>query len=351
MAAPDYDGLKREVLSFLNAPASESARDQLALRIFTFQFESNRSYRAYCEALDLRPDTVASPREVPAVPADAFKTGIPLTSFDAQRATRRFLTSGTTGEVRGVHSFLDLDLYDASVRAGWRWAGLPSDCTAIFLSREPVHTPESSLTRMFEVLAEDLRTAPSPWLIGEDGTIQSDVLRQAAAGGEPILLFSTALALRHLCARLNEPLPLPPGSWVFQTGGFKGVQGDYDFDTFLSDLTTLLAVPADRIINEYGMTELSSQGYAVGPNVPHRFPPWLLVSVVDPASGILLADGEWGYLSFLDLANLGSVQGVRTQDFGRCLGAQEFALRGRDPAALPRGCSRASDSFLHPPSR
>ena len=67
---------------------------------------------------------------------------------------------------------------------------------------------------------------------------------------------------------------------------------------------------------------------------------------MDPETGKPAATGDVGYLEIVDLANLGSVAAIRTQDLAVVTGETEFILLGRDPGALPRGCSRASDDLL-----
>jgi hypothetical protein len=107
----------------------------------------------------------------------------------------------------------------------------------------------------------------------------------------------------------------------------------------------------ERIVNEYGMTELLSQlwepvltegGSASGWHVP---PPWLRVRALDPATLRPLPDGDDGVLAFFDLANLGSVSHVLTEDIG-CVREGRVRLRGRAPGAEPRGCSRAMDELM-----
>jgi hypothetical protein len=56
--------------------------------------------------------------------------------------------------------------------------------------------------------------------------------------------------------------------------------------------------------------------------------------------------GEIGLLRIVDLANLWSVLAVQTQDLAMALTEGGFLLLGRDPAALPRGCSRATDELM-----
>jgi hypothetical protein len=66
---------------------------------------------------------------------------------------------------------------------------------------------------------------------------------------------------------------------------------------------------------------------------------------VDPGTGLEVADGETGLLRIYDLANLGSVLAIQTRDLAVRRGG-DFELLGRDPAALPRGCSRSADEML-----
>jgi hypothetical protein len=94
------------------------------------------------------------------------------------------------------------------------------------------------------------------------------------------------------------------------------------------------------------MTELSSQFYRWADEEAHRGPFWARARVIDPERGRLAAAGAVGYLEIVDLANLGSVAAIRTQDLAIARGDSEFVLLGRDPAALPRGCSRATDDLL-----
>jgi hypothetical protein len=94
------------------------------------------------------------------------------------------------------------------------------------------------------------------------------------------------------------------------------------------------------------MTELSSQCYAIGPDAVFSCPPWMRMQVIDPATNQPLPPGRPGYLVLYDLANLDSVLAIRTRDFATAIDQSCFHLLGRDPGALPRGCSRASDDFF-----
>ena len=108
------------------------------------------------------------------------------------------------------------------------------------------------------------------------------------------------------------------------------------------------------VINEYGMTELCSQLYDATPlNCPGavdaterlKIPPrWLRVTVRDPVTLMPVADGEIGLLTFFDLANVGSVSAIMTEDLGMVESGRVRVL-GRGVAGDARGCALAIGQF------
>ena len=67
--------------------------------------------------------------------------------------------------------------------------------------------------------------------------------------------------------------------------------------------------------------------------------------VLHPLTLEPVPNGDVGILAHLDLANLGSVSAILTEDLGRLVGGG-FRLQGRSPGAEPRGCSLAMEDFL-----
>ena len=164
---------------------------------------------------------------------------------------------------------------------------------------------------------------------------------------KPLTVFGTALAFLNLFEQAPDlHLELPPGSIVMETGGFKGSGREVDQHELYGLFSRHLGITADSIWNEYGMTELSSQFYSNGINRSHRAPPWMKFQVIDPNTNEEARPGETGLLRIVDLANLWSVLSVQTRDLARARPDGGFLLLGRDPAALPRGCSRAVDELL-----
>jgi hypothetical protein len=134
---------------------------------------------------------------------------------------------------------------------------------------------------------------------------------------------------------------------VLETGGFKGSGRDVAKGDLYEELSHRLGVPTDSIWNEYGMTELSSQFYSRGVGRSHRAPPWVRFQVIDPETNQAASPRKIGLLRIVDLANLWSVLAVLTQDLAITQPDGGFLLLGRDPEALPRGCSRAVDELMH----
>jgi hypothetical protein len=313
----------------------------MALEVFRYQFEKNIPYRNYCEALGKTPESTASWQEIPALPTDVFKLpGAALRCFPESQISGHFLTSGTTSETKGKHEYRDLDLYAASVQgAVGAIFGRPpvfENHKPYFFSQRSENAPQSSLVRMFEILDKN-----GKWLIDPDGRIATEKFSPKGATA----VLGTSIALLRACDEM-EPTRLAEGSWIFETGGSKGLKKSFTPAEVRARLSAHFGVPESRILNEYGMTELFSQFYKWGNEETHKAPPWVGVRVVDVHTGQLAKPGEIGYLEIVDLANLETVMAIRTQDLAVAVGEREFILIGRDPDALARGCSRGVEDVL-----
>ena len=103
-----------------------------------------------------------------------------------------------------------------------------------------------------------------------------------------------------------------------------------------------LTVPEAHIVSEYGMSEISSQAYdrKAGSDVARafRFPHWARAAVISPETGAEVEDGETGLVRIIDLANVGSVLAIQTEDLA-VRRRDGFELVGRASEAEARGCS------------
>ena len=325
----DIQLLEERVSRFIRL--GEGSFEELILTAHSFQRIACAPYGAYCSNFA----TPTSWDEIPAIPLSAFRHA-PIRSFAAAQTVRSFRTSGTTGEGYGEHHFRTLELYRLAALTGWRHVGLPRSNLFCLMS-SPEESPHSSLSCMAGWLAPCER-----FLLGE----WDRLLKVVSVEREPLVLFGTALAFLNFFEWLGDrQLRLPSGSVAVETGGYKGTNRSLPKPELYSLFQRQLGIESDEIWNEYGMTELSSQFYARGLRSPHRGAAWVRARVMDPETEQECSDGAMGVLRVFDLANVGSCCVLQTRDLAIRRGVN-FELLGRDPAALPRGCSRAADELL-----
>jgi hypothetical protein len=339
------------------APWSDAEFERRALDAFGHQFEACAPYGAFCARRGATPGEVATWEEVPAVPATAFKH-LDLYSGGGRAPEAIFRTSGTTRGTtrRGCHHVPRLELYRAACVGPFGAAVVPDGGRLPFVSLIPAPpaVPDSSLSFMVGAVA-DRFASETHWVVDAEGRWTDDVedlFAARRAAGEPVALLGTALAFVHLLERAGPgSLSLPEGSRVMETGGFKGVGRSTTREELHGRIAMATGIAPARIVNEYGMTELLSQLYepvlteGLAAKGWHAAPPWLRVRALDPSTLRGLPDGQEGILSFFDLANLGSICHVMTEDIGSVREGR-VRLRGRTLGAEPRGCSRAMDELM-----
>jgi hypothetical protein len=376
-------------------PTNDAVRERpflgLALELFALQYDCNASYRLLCQSRGAQPDNIKHWTQIPAVPTSAFKE-FELSCLPAEARTRVFHSSGTTAQVpsRHFHNAESLALYEDSL---WPWFAahlLDSDTptlrhstTPVLLSLtpQPALAPHSSLVHMFDTVQRKMGQREESFFgtIGPNGEWSVDfeaalaALQRLSAADRPVLLMGTAFSCVHLTdflAARGIQLELPGSSRALETGGYKGRSRDVPKSELYSMITASLGIDPQNIVGEYGMSELSSQGYdkksmwsartcpRFGPTrhvassesgdiSPHstpgsaalfQFPPWARARVVSMETGREVAPGEMGLLQVLDLANVWSVMSVQTADLA-VRRAEGFELIGRAALAEPRGCS------------
>lgn len=327
--------------------------ESLAFDAFLFQFKRSKPYRRLCEARGVTPGTISDWRQIPAVPTSAYQ------SLDLSTAPPRetFRSSGTTSGPRSVHGHPFPELYrrtiDATFSRFCRPRSLADDERPAILSLVPSRAdlPDSSLGFMADHLLAAVGSPASTVAFGSDGvdaataTAWCEPRRRDPRrhDGRPVIVLATAFALvAWLESEPAADLTLPPGSVVFETGGFKGKVREISRAGLLDRLALRLGVPASQVVREYGMTELTSQFYTRtldgGDGDVFVNLPWLRARILDPFTLEEAAPGEPGVVAIFDLANLGSAVHLLTQDLGVTEDAG-FRLLGRASDAELRGCS------------
>jgi len=280
--------VKARVLDFLEHGGDVEA---LALELFEWQRSVSAVHRNF--AAGVEPSTIY---EIPAVPVRLCKEVVFCTASQGID----FRTSGTTGK-RGLHRMADTQAYDRAARLQFEACVPDAPTTAMNLCPTAA---DSSLGHMMRTLFPDATTTlpEGPVFIGTTASRASEI----------------------------PDVELPPGSVVMVTGGFKGSAPEE------LRLRERLG-PHFRRIDEYGMTELSSQLWGA-PGEGYLPPRWLVPYAVDAATGER-TEGL-GLLRFVDLANWSSLLAIETEDVGEVRGGRVF-LQGRLAKSEPRGCSLA----------
>ena len=330
-----YNQIESQILSFIDNRRNGNF-EELIIQAHLFQKENCQPLRNYCESIR---NESRSWQDIPPLPTEAFKSpNKQIISFSEKQIGSTFLTSGTTGEMRGSHHFCNLKLYEKSIRSAWTNLRLPK-LPMICLAQSPTASSDSSLNHMFATLG-------GKFLINSSGHLDHSKLNLVIRkSNQPLILAGTALAFLHLFESGKDVPKLPKNSWVMETGGYKGSGREISRKDFYTMINENLNVPINNIINEYSMTELSSQFYSIGMHDTHKGCHWVRTRVLKPGSHEEVPDEGIGLLSIYDLANLGSSISIMTSDLAKRKG-NTFELLGRNKKSTPRGCSRASDEML-----
>jgi len=353
-----------QVLAFIAAP--DAARfEELALEVFRYQVANVDAYREYCRRLRVRENSITRIEDIPPVSTFAFKHAR-IAGDEHTAGEKIFLTSGTTSgrSERGAHIVAHPEIYRASALAHLKTMMFPDDRKMRILAMHPTadRMPESSLSQMITWCIEEFGAGPYACAAnrkGVDTSAACDLLEDAEHEAAPVCVLGTTASLGALFAHLERcdtRIALARGSRIMDTGGAKGQVMPLEADAVCARAAEMLGIAPHLVINEYGMTELCSQLYdatsfnsdddsAPGQRVKIA-PPWMRAAAVDPVSLKAVTPGEIGMLRFFDLANVGSVSAILTEDCGIVNeGGDRVRVLGRAGAAEPRGCALAIEQF------
>jgi len=320
---------------------SEKRFNDLAIRMYLRQRLMNPVYRRFCEVSGAR-ESILSWKDIPALPVSAFKAA-PIFCYPTSKARRVFRTSGTThGQKRGEHHFRTLEHYDTAIDALFGscvMAGLRRARFASLVSPAS-EKPDSSLSymaaRVMRVFASERFEA------ARGGSPRFVALAQKLGAWSrqktPVVIFSTTLALDAFLSYLAENkicIALPRQSRIMETGGSKGKTVFTSRAQCLRLAAKYLGIGARNVINEYGMTELTSQFYDLPGTSIKTGASWTRVLLIDPVTG---RPAKRGFIRIFDLANQDSCLAIQTEDLAREVRGG-FELLGRKPGADLRGCS------------
>lgn len=357
MSNYQIDALRQDLMLFMQQPqTSDEPFNELALRLFKYQFDHNLAYQHYCQHLGKTPRFIKQWQAIPAVPINAFKQAT-LSCIATDQCERVFMTSGTThADLKGKNYHPNLEIYDLSMRLFFeqRFMKTKEKRHMGILFPTPQQLPHSSLAHYLDLALRHFGTPESQHFISEQGLDKKafiQTLSTVEKQQSPYALLGASYSFVHifdLLAKENLRFRLPQGSQLFDTGGFKGQSRELELKDFYDQMHFYFDVPPSHCTNMYGMTELSSQLYDDGneslPSVKSG-PHWTRVRIIDPLTNQEVPAGEPGIIVHYDLANYNSVAALMTEDVGIHV-SSGFQLLGRAQGADAKGCSLAMETFL-----
>jgi hypothetical protein len=220
--------------------------------------------------------------------------------------------------------------------------------------------PESSLSAMLSWCIEEFGNKTVLCTATRDGVDEAaavDFLQDNQLRQSPVCILGTTAASAKLFEsidRRREPLQMPAGSRLMDTGGAKGQLIPLTPAEVVARAQSSLGIDPELVINEYGMTEMCSQLYDATPfnssfEAGHGYrvklpPPWLRPTVLDPVTLKPMPKGQVGLIGFFDLANVGSISALVTEDLG-FIEDGAIAILGRTAAGGARGCALSIEEF------
>ncbi|MBN2379902.1 hypothetical protein JXM67_08895 [candidate division WOR-3 bacterium] len=362
--------LERDITAFIKAgtdqPGTEEKYNELALRLFEYQYNANEPYQKYCIKRDIKPGKIDTWEEIPAVTTSAFKE-VTFRTFPEEDTVMLFTSSGTNNPEKRSKVYLNemgLKLFDLSTQAAIG-AGLynsPDEkLHALLLGPDPELTPEAAIVvrGLIQVVAGHHIGKPKFFIkpTGFDFASLTERLRQAEDSGEPVVMAGATFGYVHFfdyCQSQGISFKLPEGSRSFDGGGNKGRSREIPRDEYCQLGQKILGIPPYLMVNCYGMVEVPLPfmenvfyNHRKGIKEPRykMIPHWGKVQVVDPDTLKPLPKGEQGLLLEHCLANIVTVQAIQTEDIGYAIGSG-FEITGRVKGSESRGCSIAIDELL-----
>lgn len=350
--------------------------DALALEVFAFQFEAIRPYQRLCRGLGRTPGNVASWRDIPAVPAVAFKQ-YSLFAGAPDAIIRTFRSSGTSEPSRSSRAHFSrggLELMDTAIAAAARSRLFPDGRSTriLVLAPPPEHVPHMIMAHGMANLIREYGLPGSRFVAGPRGMDFAALWAELDGcqwKGIPVSLLGSSFGFVHFFDWLEREgcrLELPAGSRLLDAGGYKGKSREISRDAFVAWAAQLCGLRPARVINLLGMTELASQIYdRLTPGeagvARMKLPPhWVRTTVVEPRrqgprGAEPVGDGEVGLLRHIDLANVERPIAIQSEDVGRAVAAsvdgtlrRGFEILGRARGAEPRGCSLTAEDLAAP---
>ena len=307
--------------------STDAEFEVVALELFRRQAALCAPYREYISLLGVDPAQVERVEDIPFMPIEFFKwRDVYCGEGDPEKV---FTSSNTGGTVASRHMMQSLALYEQAFTSAFeQFYGATEGWSIYGLLPNYLQRDGSSLVYMVDRLIA--RCGSGGFYLDEYEKLISDM----EVDPKPKILLGVSYALWDLA---EQYAPKLENTIVMETGGMKGQREELPKVEFHKILTEAFGV--EKIHSEYGMAELTSQGYSSGDGV-FRSPAWMRVVVRDVNNPLrMLPAGSRGAVSIIDLANISSCAFIATQDVGRTFEDGSFMIEGRLSGADIRGCN------------
>jgi phenylacetate-coenzyme A ligase PaaK-like adenylate-forming protein len=306
--------------------------EELALKIFHFQYQANSVYRKYVEYLEININKVKSIPEIPFLPIEFFKSKEII--LDELKAEVTFFSSATTGISQSRHLVADIGLYKESFMKAFEYFfGNPQDYCFLALLPSYLEREGSSLIYMINELMKISSHPDNGYYLNEYKEIDKKI-GLLEKQNQKYILFGVSYALIDFAEKFTNKIE---SGIVMETGGMKGRRKEISKPELYEILNK--AYKTKRIYSEYGMTELLSQAYSMGNNL-FQSPPWMRILIRDINDPFSYAgQGISGGINVIDLANLYSCCFIETKDLGKMNQNGQFEILGRFDNSDIRGCN------------
>ncbi|MFW5663823.1 MAG: acyl transferase, partial [bacterium] len=312
--------------------SSEREFNDMALKVFRFQYLHNPIYRKFCEALNVPADVVNHYTGIPFLPIEFFRQQPVLCGAELPELV--FTSSGTTGNKTSRHYVRHPEVYQKSFLKTFRiFFGDPEEYHILALLPGYLERSGSSLIYMTEELIRQSQSTHSGFYLKELSLLK-DKIEILHDDPRRILLLGVSFALLDMVEKYSVH---HPRLMVMETGGMKGRRKELVREELHEILQQGFGV--EKIYSEYGMTELLSQAYSLGHG---RFatPPWMKILVREPNDPLTVTAAESsGGINVIDLANVYSCSFIATQDLGKVHREGIFEISGRFDHSDIRGCN------------
>jgi len=326
------NSLEEEIFQIKN----EAHFEEMALKVFSFQYKENKVYRKYCNLINKSPAAVNNLSEIPFLPIELFKTHTITTGKNEYELL--FESSGTTDMQKSMHFLKKASLYRQSfLKTFNQFYGSPEEYHVLALLPNYLENKHSSLIYMVNELIQQSGHEESGFYLDNLKELANNLIKLKHKQGK-IFLLSVSFALLDLAEKypmaLNDAI-------IMETGGMKGRREELTRQELHNILKDQFQV--DRIHSEFGMAELLSQAYSKGEGI-FQTPPWMKILLREYNDPFHVQNPEKsnelnGGINVVDFANLYSCAFIETKDIGKSYPDGRFEVLGRFDYSDLRGCN------------